>query len=433
MKYLWLMIVFTLSWQSNLFASELDKVLQQVKQGSLAEQKAAEQRVQQVQGEFKQAQKRLMEAQTKLQQTNADNIALEDQILQRQEILKQRRNQYQSQRESMDSVFKHVVEHGDLMLQRVSPHGLWQFDQSSFIRSGEKSVDISHIKSLWLALLEQTVLSGKAIRIKQDIVLANGKPESALVTQYGPFNAYTDSYSNRDNSAWLEYLPSEKVWMVMSPQPTLELTSQQVIIDPSFGALLDKQAHMPNLLERILPAGVVGVLIVLIGLIGATIALVRGLALRRVKQQINAQITDTQAHDDNALGRVILAIQHCPNTLLEAVIDEAVLKEIPYFKMGLGSLAVFAGIPPLLGLLGTVGGMIETFRVITEHGGADSQLLSGGISQALLTTEMGLIVAVPLLLLHCGLKAQSTHLIEVLEQQSAGLIVIRQQAHAQEP
>ncbi|OLQ93219.1 hypothetical protein BIY22_01630 [Vibrio panuliri] len=428
MKSVWLMIALAVGWQSSVSASELDRVLQQVKQGSSIEKKHAEQRVQQALGELSDARATLAEAQDKLKQTNASNIALEDRILQLQESLKQRRSQYQAQRESMNSVFKHVVEHGDLMLQRVSPHGLWQFDQSGFVQQKEESVDIAHIKSLWLALLEQSVLSSKTLRSEQTILLANGQQQIAQVTQYGPFNAYASG----EGSSWLHYLAGEQVWMEMAPQPAIAVDPQQMVIDPSFGALLDKQANAPTWLERMEPAGVVGVLIGLIGLIGVGIAVVRSVALRKAKREIYAQMSEREASEGNALGRVMLASKQCHGAQLEAVIDEAVLKEVPNFKTGVGSLAVFASIPPLLGLLGTVDGMIETFRIITEHGSADSQLLSGGISQALLTTEMGLMVAVPLLLLHCGLKAQSSQLIEVLEQQSAGLIVLRQQADAQE-
>ncbi len=426
MKSVWLILALALSWQSSVSASELDKVLQQVKQGSLVEKRQAEQRVNQVVGEFSQAKAALTAARKNLAESNAVNIKLEDRILQLQASLKQRREQYQAQRESMNSVFTHVVEHGDMMLQRVMPHGLWQFDQSDFVSVDEDAVDIAQIKRLWMALLEQTILSGKVLSSEQSIVLANGQPRDAKVTQFGPFNAYAEL----EQRSWLHYLPGEQAWMVMDPQPSILVTEQQAMIDPSFGALLDKQAHAPSWLERMAPAGVVGVLIVLIGVLGAGIALVRCLALRKAKRQMYAQMSAEKVSDDNALGRVMLASEKCPNAQLEAVIDEAVLKEVPSFKTGVGSLAVFASIPPLLGLLGTVGGMIETFRIITEHGSADSQLLSGGISQALLTTEMGLIVAVPLLLLHCGLKSQSTQLIELLEQQSVGLVVLRQQANA---
>ncbi len=426
MKSVWLMLALALSWQTSVSASELDKVLQQVKQGSLVEKRQAEQRVSQVVGEFDQAKAALTAARKNLAESNAVNIELEDRILQLQASLKQRREQYQAQRDSMNSVFTHVVEHGDMMLQRVTPYGLWQFDQSDFVSVDEDAVDIAQIKRLWMALLEQTILSGKALSSEQTIVLANGQPRDAKVTQFGPFNAYAEL----EQPSWLHYLPGEQAWMVMDPQPSILVTEQQATIDPSFGALLDKQAHTPSWLERMAPAGVVGVLIVLIGVLGAGIALVRCLALRKAKRQMYAQMSAEKISDDNALGRVMLASEKCQNAQLEAVIDEAVLKEVPSFKTGVGSLAVFASIPPLLGLLGTVGGMIETFRIITEHGSADSQLLSGGISQALLTTEMGLIVAVPLLLLHCGLKAQSTQLIELLEQQSVGLVVLRQQANA---
>lgn len=424
MKSVWCILVLALSWHNGVFASELDKVLQQVIQGSLIEKQQADLNVKHAKKDLKQATKTLVLVQEKLAKTNTTNIELEDRILVLQEKLKLRRQQYQSQREAMTSVFRHVVEHGDLMLQRVSPHGFWAFDQSGFVSSDEQSVDIAHIKKLWVALLEQTIVSGKALRSEQSIVLANGEPLTTTVTQFGPFNAY----AQLETPTWMTYLPGEKSWMVMAPQPTLEIGAVETIIDPAFGVLLQKQAQTPSWFERLAPAGIVGVLIGLIGLIGLGIALVRSIVLRKEKHKIYAQMNDKQPQMDNGLGRVIFATQSCQNAQLEAVIDEAVLKEVPRFKMGVGSLAVFASIPPLLGLLGTVGGMIETFRVITEHGSADSQLLSGGISQALLTTELGLMVAVPLLLLHCGLKAQSTHLIEILEQQSAGLIVLRQQA-----
>lgn len=426
MKSVWLMLVLALCWQSCVSASELDKVLQQVKQGSLVEKREAKKRVNNAFDGFEKAKVALNSAQQNLAKINAVNIELEDRILQLQATLKQRRGQYQAQRESMNSVFTHVVEHGDMMLQRVLPHGIWLFDQSDFVTADEESVDIAQIKRLWVALLEQTILSGKVISNEQSIVLANGEPRNANVTQLGPFNAYVDL----EQPLWLHYLSGEQTWMVMDPQPSVLVDEQQIIIDPSFGALLDKQAHTPNWLERMVPAGVIGVLIVLIGVIGVGITLVRSLALRKAKRKMYTQMSAEKVSDDNALGRVMLASEKCQSAQLEAVIDGAVLQEVPSFKTGVGSLAVFASIPPLLGLLGTVGGMIETFRIITEHGSADSQLLSGGISQALLTTEMGLIVAVPLLLLHCGLKAQSTQLIELLEQQSVGLVVLRQQANA---
>ncbi|MDA0149956.1 MotA/TolQ/ExbB proton channel family protein [Vibrio sp. LaRot3] len=424
MKRITVLALTLVSSQFAMANSSMDQVLQQVRQGSVIEKQQAQQSVNHARVELKQVEKNLNQATQKLAATNQANIALEDQILALQEKLKQRRSQYQTQRDAMASVFKHVVEHSDLMLQRTMPHGLWQHDQSGFKTVEEQSVDIAQIKSLWLALTEQIVLSGKVLQSEQTVVLPDGLPQQSNVTQFGPFTAYA---STADQRQWLTYLAGEQMWAQMTPQPNRDISSQQSVIDPSFGALLAQEAVAPTWFERLAPAGVVGILIGLVGLTGVVIALGRGLVLRKEKQAIKQQMNQSEARDDNALGRVILATEKSSLEQLDAVIDEAVLKEVPKFKFGVGSLAVFASIPPLLGLLGTVGGMIETFRVITEHGSADSQLLSGGISQALLTTELGLMVAVPLLLLHCGLKAQSNQLIEVLEQQSAGLIVLRQQ------
>ncbi|MEG3223788.1 MotA/TolQ/ExbB proton channel family protein [Vibrio gigantis] len=424
MRSIWLSMLLVVSSTSHAANAELDQVLEQVKSGSLQDQQLSNEHVSNKSYELKEAQANFEKAQRQLDKTQKANAALEEKILQLQQSLQSKRAQYQSQRQSLDTVFKHIVEHGGLMLERVLPHGLWVFDQSQFVALDESNVDIAHIKKLWVAMVEQTILSGKAISSNQQIILSDGQPNSTNVTQFGPFNAKAALAKD----SWLTYLPAQGSWMVMSPQPIISQQKNEMIVDPSFGALLEQNAQSPTLLEKLAPTGIVGILIAIVGIIGFGIAVVRSFALRQEKRRIYAQMKETTVSQDNALGRVISATLDRCNAQLEAVIDEAVLKEVPSFKSGVGSLAVFASIPPLLGLLGTVGGMIETFRIITEHGSADSQLLSGGISQALLTTELGLMVAVPLLLLHCGLKAQSTQLIEILEQQSAGLIVLRQKS-----
>ena len=424
MRSIWLSMLLVVSSTSHAANTELDQVLEQVKRGSLQDKQLSNEHVSNKSYELKEAQAHFEKAQLQLDKTQEANAALEEKILQLQQSLQSKRAQYQSQRQSLDAVFKHVVEHGSLMLERVLPHGLWVFDQSQFVALDESNVDIAHIRKLWVAMVEQTILSGKAISSNQQIILSDGQPNSTNVTQFGPFNAKAALAKD----TWLTYLPAQGSWMVMTPQPIISHQKNEMIVDPSFGALLEKNAQSPTLLEKLAPAGIVGILIAIVGIIGFGIAVVRSFALRQEKRRIYVQMKETTVSQDNALGRVISATLDRCNAQLEAVIDEAVLKEVPSFKSGVGSLAVFASIPPLLGLLGTVGGMIETFRIITEHGSADSQLLSGGISQALLTTELGLMVAVPLLLLHCGLKAQSTQLIEILEQQSAGLIVLRQKS-----
>jgi biopolymer transport protein ExbB len=104
--------------------------------------------------------------------------------------------------------------------------------------------------------------------------------------------------------------------------------------------------------------------------------------------------------------------------------DESILKDSSRLTRGLSSLKILAAIAPLLGLLGTVTGLIETFQSITLFGAGDPGLMAGGISQALVTTVLGLTTAIPLILLHSMLASRSRRMVSLLEEQSAGIIAL---------
>ena len=161
-----------------------------------------------------------------------------------------------------------------------------------------------------------------------------------------------------------------------------------------------------------------------------TIGLFRLLVLTREAKKIELQKQQLNKLTDNSLGRIIsVAERHERSNAdeLARFLYEAILAELPECRKGLGSIAVLATIAPLLGLLGTVAGMIETFQAITAYGNSDPQVLSSGISQALLTTKFGLIAAVPLMLLHSLLTSKSDSILHVIEHQSAVLLAQRQQ------
>ena len=109
---------------------------------------------------------------------------------------------------------------------------------------------------------------------------------------------------------------------------------------------------------------------------------------------------------------------------LELKLDEAILRETPALERWQGLIKLLAAVAPLLGLLGTVTGMIATFQAITQYGTGDPKMMADGISQALVTTVLGLVAAIPLLFLHSLVAARSKALIQLLEQQSAGLIAL---------
>jgi biopolymer transport protein ExbB len=121
-----------------------------------------------------------------------------------------------------------------------------------------------------------------------------------------------------------------------------------------------------------------------------------------------------------------LSGRHEDRETLENILQEAILREVPRLERFLSVLAVFGAVAPLLGLLGTVTGMIDTFRVITLYGTGDPRMMSGGISEALLTTELGLAVAIPIMLVHTFLTRRVDHLVGDMEEKAVALTNIIQ-------
>ena len=196
-------------------------------------------------------------------------------------------------------------------------------------------------------------------------------------------------------------------------------------VDPSRGQILGLLIQTPGIGERINQGGFVGYLIILIGLLGVAMSVWRMKYLKDEGDAINRQLKSSEPSNDNSLGRILSIYKENqgidPETL-ELKVDEAILREVPQLEKYHSIIKVFAAVAPLMGLLGTVVGMIVTFQALTLFGTGDPKLMAGGISQALVTTMLGLIVAIPLVFLHSVLTSWSTSLIEILEEQSAGLI-----------
>ncbi|MEC7233577.1 MAG: MotA/TolQ/ExbB proton channel family protein, partial [Pseudomonadota bacterium] len=194
---------------------------------------------------------------------------------------------------------------------------------------------------------------------------------------------------------------------------------------PSRGALLNLLLQMPTLTERINQGGLVGYIIILLGLGGIGIAVERIVRLDGIARTVKTQLASGQAGGDTPLGRVWSVYQNSDAKDVEALelkLDDAILKEIPPLERNLSLLKLLAGVAPLLGLLGTVTGMILTFQAITLFGTGDPKLMAGGISQALITTVLGLVVAIPLLLLHAAAATRSREIVQILEEQATGMI-----------
>ena len=299
------------------------------------------------------------------------------------------------------------------------------------LAKSKKLPSITELERFWLLLQQEINQSGQVSRFMAPVTDTDGITNTREVIRVSIFTAIADG-------KYLHYLPDQNRFTVLSRQPEGHIQkaassfSMQdsgyaaMIIDPTRGGLLGMLMKTPTLLERIRQGGAIGYIILAVGLFGIVLVIFRLVGLGRNAGKMNRQLQEPgQASDDNPLGRVLLAAGDAVNRDIDAtelLLDEAILRETPALQRGLGLLKLLAAIAPLLGLLGTVTGMILTFQSITLFGTGDPKLMAGGISQALVTTVLGLIVAIPLLFSHTLLTSRSRILIQILDEQSAGLI-----------
>ena len=155
------------------------------------------------------------------------------------------------------------------------------------------------------------------------------------------------------------------------------------------------------------------------------LALERQVTLNLVNMKVRRQLNSDQPDEGNPLGRIMATYrkyESTDNETLELKLGEAIANETPKLQRFLALLKIIAVVAPLLGLLGTVTGMINTFQVITLFGTGDPKLMAGGISQALVTTVLGLCVAVPTVLLHTLVQGRAKAVTQILQKRSIGII-----------
>jgi biopolymer transport protein ExbB len=290
---------------------------------------------------------------------------------------------------------------------------------------------IDELEKFWLLMLEEMTQSGKVVKFTAPVITTDGQQQDKTVTRVGVFDAFSDSY-------YLSYVPQSERLIELARQPKsqframaeqLETTDKAgyypIGLDVSRGAVLSALLRAPDFWERIQQGGIIGYLILGVGFVAALIILERAIFLTRTNRAVQRQLRSDKVDSGNPLGRVLQYYEENPNQdteILQLKLDEAVLKELPKIERGLSSIGVLAAIAPLLGLLGTVTGMIETFRSITLFGSSDPKYMSSGISEALVTTELGLMVAVPIVLVLSFLTNKGNNIVHVLDEQSAGMV-----------
>jgi biopolymer transport protein ExbB len=451
-----LTVAVTLPAAAQQPAQSIDDLLKRVQQGEVVERRENREREQRFERDKANQQKMLADAQGQRAALEARSNELETQFEENELRVADLTEQFDKRLGSLKELFG--------VLQQVAGDTKAQFENS--ITSAQPSIrnandpdriqflgdlavkmgtasklaSIEEIERLWYEMLNEMQQTGRVVSYRAPVILGDGQQTETDVTRVGVFNLITDG-------KYLQYTPETGNITELARQPQqasfVKTTSDLVgadsgrvtfALDPTRGQILSLLIQEPDLRERIEQGGTVGYIIIALGIIGLLLALWRWLALVITGSRVRAQLKKNTPSTDNPLGRVLKVAddnRSVDRETLELKLGEAIYKERPALDRALPFIKIISVVAPLLGLLGTVTGMIVTFQAITLFGTGDPKLMAGGISQALVTTVLGLVVAIPTVLLHTIVSGRSRSIQQVLQEQAAGIVAERDEQQAQ--
>jgi biopolymer transport protein ExbB len=296
---------------------------------------------------------------------------------------------------------------------------------------------VEELERLWFELQREATELGRVVRMPLEVVDTDGNRGQREVVRVGAFNIVSDG-------KYLAYEPATRTVSELVRQPNqrrfIASTSNLVQardgfaafgLDVTRGQILALLIQQPNLRERIAQGAEIGYLIIALGILGLLLCIERLVTLSVLSRKVTAQLKSSTPNTGNPLGRVLKVYadnKHVDVETLELKLSEAIIKETPKLQRFLLFIKIISVVAPLMGLLGTVTGMIQTFQAITLFGTGDPTLMAGGISQALVTTVLGLVVAIPMVLLHTVVSGRSRRIVNVLQEQSAGIVAQHSEA-----
>ncbi|MFT5062806.1 MAG: biopolymer transport protein ExbB [Gammaproteobacteria bacterium] len=443
-------LVATASLSTPVFAEEaasLEELLKMVKQHALAENSSNKQREREFANHVEQQGIILQGAKgDRLTQENRSE-QLETKFEKNELLLADMTGQLNTRLGSLKEMFGVLQQlAGDLQgqfrgnLTSAQFPGRGEF-MEEFAKKMGKTTDITtvqEIERVWFSLMEEMYEGGKIASFQTDVVRTSGETERMTVVRVGQFNLIADGL-------YLDFSADTQKVKELQRQPgsnelngasnLINASSGEVVafsLDPAKGQLLKALVEKPNTMERIDQGGVIGYIILSVGFLAMLLAIWRFIYLAMVSAKVKRQLKGSEANENNPLGRVIKVFhdnQNVDNETIELKLGEAILKEIPAINAYVTMLKVIAVVAPLMGLLGTVTGMIETFQAITLFGTGDPKLMAGGISTALMTTVLGLVVAIPVTILHSMISTRAGGVIHILEEQSAGMVAQHREAN----
>ena len=420
-------------------AVSLDELLQQVKQGRVKDAAENQKRIEEFQRDRSRQQQlvRDMEGektrQENLSQQLEDSFEVNDAaIIDLERALQERLGELKELFGVLQQAAGDARGNFDTSVTQVQfpGRGEWLTEFAQKMGSTTRMPTLEEIERIWFELQREMTESGKVVRINTTVVNANGEEEQREVVRVGLFNVVSDGN-------YLEYVPETGRLVELQRQPQSRYTGRAedlqestegmnaFAVDPTRGQLLALLVQSPSLMERIQQGQIVGYTIIVLGIIGLLVAIWRLISLSTTAAKVSGQTKNLDKAGNNPLGRVIKVAIDNPDADVEALelkLGEAILKETPKFTSMLSFLKIISVVAPLLGLLGTVTGMIITFQAITLYGAGDPKLMAGGISTALVTTVLGLVVAIPMVFLHTLVQSRAKRLTQILQEEAAGML-----------
>jgi len=424
-------------------ALSLDELLELVKSGKFAESEEATKRENRFNREKNRQQTLLANAKaerakleaiaTSLEATFEANEAklnlLEDQLKTRLGSLYETFGHLQGVASDTEDYFKTAITSGQFGKDREVFLG----DLAKKMGEGVSVATIEEIEELWYELSRELVASGTVEKFKATVIDNDGESTVEDVVRIGNFNAVAEG-------KYLTYLSKRGAYETLPRQPGRYLDGTYDIFDedsgfvqfavdptgPQGGALLVNLISLPSFFEQIQYGRITGYTIILLFLIAIGVFGWRFYALFTINGAVKKQAAGESAAE-NPLSRIFaVADQNKTDTeTLELKLAEQILIERAEIDQYIWVVRLIAVISPLLGLFGTIIGMINTFQAITLFGTGDPKTMAGGISEALVTTMLGLMCAIPATFMAAALSNYSKGILAILEEQSTGMVAVR--------
>ena len=426
--------------------SNPEELLEIVKRGQFADTQEQRDREARFRNEKNKQAKLLSDAKAERARLEREAARLEQKFEANEALLVVAEEQLRERLGSLNEIFGHLAgnttEARNIMEQSLTAAQFGK-DREDFMtqlgskmNEGIKLASIEELETLWYELQREINASGEVVKFNADVISTDGNVEKRDVVRVGNFNVVSDGQ-------YLSYSPSRGMYSELPSQPAGRYTSStsdilsenafpvQFAADPTGpqgGSLLQSLISMPSTAERMTLGGPVGFIIMTIGLLATALFIWRFRELWSMRSAVQAQAVSDSLSDDNALGRILKIAEEDKNAdteTLELKMAEQILKERPTIEGLNWVLKIVSVVAPLMGLFGTIIGMIETFTMITLFGTGDPKTMASGISVALVTTWLGLMVAIPTTFMYATVNNFAKGILGTIEESSTGMVAKR--------